>query len=232
MFISRMPLNVERAQTMRLISSPYRIHAAVEHAFAPGANRFAPDGRILWRVDASVHDKDVLWLYVVSPDRPDFSHLCEQVGWPTTTRWECKDYSPVISSIQEGQVWQFRLKANPSRRAARDRGLRPNAAIVGKTMGHVTVGQQIDWLVDRAACNGFEVLQGESATPLVNVSHRKIERFARGGETVTLSTARFDGLLRVTDKDAFKQVLCRGLGRAKGFGCGLMTIAPARRSAG
>ena len=150
MFISRMPLNVGRSQALRLLGSPYRVHAAVEHSFPPDSARRSADGRILWRVDASTKDKDVVWLYVVSPERPDFSHLTSQAGWSTTNAWETKDYSPVISLIREGQIWQFRLKANPARKVACDHGRRLNSKVVGKTMGHVTVEQQIEWLSVRS----------------------------------------------------------------------------------
>ena len=232
MFISRMPLNVGRSQALRLLGSPYRVHAAVEHSFPPDSARRSADGRILWRVDASTKDKDVVWLYVVSPERPDFSHLTSQAGWSTTNAWETKDYSPVISLIREGQIWQFRLKANPARKVACDHGRRLNSKVVGKTMGHVTVEQQIEWLSVRSNRHGFELLAGDADMPLVQVSQRKLERFAHGNETVTISTARFDGLLRVTDAALFKKTLCQGIGRAKGFGCGLMTIAPARMAIG
>ena len=39
MFISRMPLNVGRSQALRLLGSPYRVHAAVEHSFPPDSAR-------------------------------------------------------------------------------------------------------------------------------------------------------------------------------------------------
>ena len=65
MFISRMPLNVGRSQALRLLGSPYRVHAAVEHSFPPDSARRSADGRILWRVDASTKDKDVVWLQLV-----------------------------------------------------------------------------------------------------------------------------------------------------------------------
>lgn len=35
MYLTRMPLNVARGETRRLVASPYRLHAAVEAAFPP-----------------------------------------------------------------------------------------------------------------------------------------------------------------------------------------------------
>lgn len=41
---------------------------------------------------------------------------------------------------------------------------------------------------------------------------------------VALATVQYDGLLTVTDADAFRHGLGHGLGRSKGLGCGLMTV--------
>ena len=73
MYISRLPLNARRPEAIRLLSSPYRMHAAVENAFPPDACRVTDEGRILWRIDSSPAPTNETWLYVVSPDRPDFS---------------------------------------------------------------------------------------------------------------------------------------------------------------
>ena len=53
MYISRLALNVRRPETIRLLSSPYRMHAAIENAFPPDACRASDEGRILWRIDSS-----------------------------------------------------------------------------------------------------------------------------------------------------------------------------------
>lgn len=228
MYISRVPLNVTRAGAVHLIESPYRMHAAVEAAFPPDSVRDCADGRILWRLDSADQGRGV-WLYVVSPESPDLTHIVEQAGWPTHMEWESKDYTPLLSRIAIGQCWQFRLRANPVRRVHEDKGLRSRrdaSEIVGKLQGHVTVRQQSDWLVSRAQSHGFEIIADDMGEPSVVVKQRRKERFGRNGKTVTLTTAVFEGRLCVTDADEFRHTLCHGLGRAKGFGCGLMTVTP------
>lgn len=231
MYISRLPLNAVRRDAVQLISSPYRMHAAVERAFPPGppGDVKGDEGRILWRIDARDGGRSV-WLYVVSPRRPDFTHICEQAGWPTLRGWETKDYAPVIDHLREGQLWQFRLKANPVRRVACDRGRRENPGVVGTLQGHVTERQQIDWLLARCAARGFGVLTDEGGQPMLRVARRSKETFSHGAGKgkVTLSTCVFDGVLEVEDAMEFRQTLCWGMGRAKGFGCGLLTVAPPR----
>jgi CRISPR system Cascade subunit CasE len=44
---------------------------------------------------------------------------------------------------------------------------------------------------------------------------------------VTIGTTVFEGLLRVTDADTFKFALINGIGRAKAYGCGFITIESA-----
>ncbi len=43
---------------------------------------------------------------------------------------------------------------------------------------------------------------------------------------VKLTRVTFDGRLRVLDPAVFRRTLTSGLGKAKAYGCGLMTLAP------
>ena len=72
----------------------------------PNAVRNNDEGRILWRLDTSVADNGV-WLYVVSPEKPDFMHIVEQAGWPMHAEWETKNYEPLLERIAKGQRWHF-----------------------------------------------------------------------------------------------------------------------------
>lgn len=231
MFISRVPLSLDRLEAVAFASSPYRVHAAVERSFLPGSVREGAEGRILWRLDEVPGDATKVWLYVVSPERPDFSLVSGQAGWPESQEWVSKDYSPVLGRISEGQLWQFRLKANPVRKVLVDKGRKEREGVVGTLQGHVTEAQQRSWLLSRAEANGFRVAQTEQGFDRLVVSHRRREQFKRRDGVVTLSTAQYDGVLEVTDANRFRHALGFGLGRARGFGCGLMTIAPVRETA-
>lgn len=230
MYLTRMPLNAARGETRRLVASPYRLHAAVEAAFPPGMAGPSDTGRILWRLDQRPDEPQAFWLYIVSPEKPDLTHVVEQAGWPAHERlWETKDYAPLLDRIENGQHWEFRLKANPVRKVRKDKGRAPDKRVVGTIQGHVTVEQQVDWLASRAEAHGFELPLDDNGRPAVVVSQRSREMFRRGDNQVTLSTAVYDGVLTVTDADRMRATLCQGIGRAKGFGCGLITIAPVHR---
>lgn len=221
--LSRLFVNPQKRGARKLLTNAQAMHAAVRAAFPPDINENA--GRVLWRVDQT---DTTHTLYVVGPERPDLDHLVEQAGW-STRPGEVADYTPFLDSLRLGQEWAFRLVANPVRSVARDRGAR------GKIMPHVTVEQQIGWLLDRASASGFEVRHARPGGPPtvadVTVTGRRDLGFARSDRdsgqrrTVALRTARFDGSLRVTDVQAMRRALVHGIGRGRAYGCGLLTLA-------
>lgn len=218
--LSCIDLDLSRRKTLETIASPYRTHAAIEGMFGPDAAREDTNCRILWRVDDGGSSERAR-LYIVSPDAPVASEAAARFGVDESDV-ASKDYLSFSSRVAKGDVWRFRLKANPVRRVLVDKGRRPNEGIVGTIQGHVTVSQQLEWLESHAGPNGFSLV---SDTSDVVVSHRSREVFNRDDRKVTLVTAQFDGVLCVEDPDKFRHALGFGIGRAKGFGCGLMTIA-------
>jgi CRISPR system Cascade subunit CasE len=230
MYLSRIQLNPARRDARRILESPHVLHAAVFAAFPDPSPRLT--GRVLWRLDAAAHRAIV---YVTSPEAPDLTHLAEQAGWPTRDdTWLVRPYGPLLDRIEEGHHYAFRLTANPVHSERRPDGRR------GKVYGHVTVSQQEGWLLARQERSGFAIADAPDdrrvdldGTPLpaaraLAIVDRRTLAFSRRETKVTLRVATYEGLLRVTDRDAFVHALTHGIGRAKGYGCGLLTIAPAR----
>lgn len=118
MFISRIPLNKARYGARQLIGSPYKLHAAVECSFPPDAVRKNDEGRILWRLDALTNDKGV-WLYVVSPEKPDFTHIVEQAGWPMHEEWETKNYTPAARTYRKRSAMAFQTSCESGSKGKR-----------------------------------------------------------------------------------------------------------------
>ncbi|WP_199441448.1 type I-E CRISPR-associated protein Cas6/Cse3/CasE [Umezawaea beigongshangensis] len=220
MHLTRFEINTARRAARSLLTSPQKLHAAVLSAFPSPGDDAEPD-RVLWRLDQRAHQSN---LYLVSPREPDLTHLVEQVGWPTTNGWDTRDYSALLGKLAAGQQWAFRLRANPvsSRRKTAD-------ATRSQRFGHVTVAQQTRWLLDRTERHGFTVPTGVHDEPDVAVQGRETLKFDRCGRTVTLSTAVFEGRLEISDAEVFRRSLVQGIGPAKGYGCGLLTLAPLRR---
>lgn len=251
MYFTRFPINMSRRGTRGMLASPYRLHAAIA-ASSPSHREgdVSNEGRVLWRIDS---DPDGLasLLYIISPIEPNLVALDSQIGWPNKAKqWATKRYDPFLERISVGQRFTFRLVANPTVNRSAGGGKGDIATTNGrsKRIGHLTTLQQAAWLVgkdaykgrearvpdvfasqstSRALRNGFRVIDDSFGNMQMVVSHSKKQSFKRGsgGKRITLTTAQYDGVLEVIDPDLLRGALVRGIGHAKGFGCGLLTIA-------
>jgi CRISPR system Cascade subunit CasE len=218
-FLTRFQINPARRGARKLLASPQAMHAAVLAAFAEPALHH--DGhRRLWRVDQQSRQQATL--YIASPTEPDLTHLVEQAGWPTTQTWQTRPYGSLLASLEPGQQWAFRLTANPVHNGRHPK--KPETAPTQR-LGHVTARQQRDWLLARAERAGIRIPTGALGEPDLLIHRRTTISFPRNGDTVTISVATFDGRLEVVDADALRRTLVGGLGPAKAYGCGLMTLA-------
>ncbi|KIE28686.1 CRISPR-associated protein Cse3 [Streptomyces sp. MUSC 125] len=253
MYLTRFRFNTARPETRRLLSSPHRLHGAVNMAFPDPPAREGGGPRVLWRLDQAPAGR--VDLFVSSPSQPDLTHLVEQAGWPSLSGkgWSTFSYGEFLDALRQGDTWAFRLTANPVHHIRRDVDA-PGAPT--KRAAHVTPRHQIGWLLKHQERAGFTVLrrpvEGSSATADMDyeviVHDRAPMRFGKpsGGGAVAARAGRgqkgrataapdvrftrvtFDGRLEITDLTAFRRTLTHGLGKAKAYGCGLMTLAPVR----
>ena len=205
MYLSRVELDPTRRSTMLALYAPQKFHGAVESAF-PGERR-----RRLWRLDRL---GEKLYLLVLSEDVPNLSGAAEQFG--TGAAPETRSYDPLLKRITPGSCWQFRLVANPTK-SCKDKA-DPQAR--GVVRAHCTPKYQKQWLLDRAAKHGFALTE-DSFT----VTRVQWQRFAKHGTSpVLLLAVTYEGVLQVTDAQAFRELLCQGMGRGKAYGLGLLTV--------
>lgn len=195
------------------------MHAAIEASF-PAATA---GERRLWRIDKR---GEGVYLYLVSPSKPDLTHLNEQIGRPTLDGWQTKDYVPFLERLDVGQVWAFRLAANATHSGRQKPGQDT------QRYGHLTSAQQRDWLIARLPKWGLQPLtvardnngQGELR---VDVVGRENLRFAHGRNrgSISLNRVSYEGVVRIDDGAVLRAYLTSGMGHAKAYGCGLMTLA-------
>ncbi|SHK57356.1 type I-E CRISPR-associated protein Cas6/Cse3/CasE [Actinacidiphila paucisporea] len=233
MYLTRFRINTARREGRELLGSPHRMHAAVNMSFPDLLSRDGSGPRVLWRVDRN-SAAEVL-LFVVSPTRPDLTHLVEQAGWPAasdTPGWHTYDYGSFLDRLARGSTWSFRLTANPVHSIRRKEG-EPT-----KRTAHITARHQAAWLLSKQSQGGFEITSKEPGARLLEhrdehqlvVRDKRDLQFAKASErrTVTLTAVTYDGRLTVTDPEVLRRTLTQGLGKAKAYGCGLMTLAPVR----
>ena len=205
MYLSRVELDPTRRSTMAALAAPQKLHGAVESAFA-GERR-----RRLWRLDRL---GERLYLLLLSEDAPELSGVVEQFG--TGAAAETRSYDPLLQRVEPGSCWQFRLTVNPTRskKDSADHTAR------GPLKPCYLEVEQEEWLWAQAAQHGFAVSEGSFAVTRKQTYHFK----KNGTRPVTLLAVTYEGVLQVTDPEAFKALLCKGVGRGKAYGLGLMTI--------
>ncbi|UIZ92563.1 type I-E CRISPR-associated protein Cas6/Cse3/CasE [Corynebacterium sp. CNCTC7651] len=220
--MTRVLINPKRRGGARLLSDAQSMHAAVRSAFPPDIDE--TDSRVLWRVDPHEHHSV---LYIVGPEVPTVDHIVDQAGWPERPG-ETANYDRLLGSLMKGQRWHFELVANPTY-SVFEKGKR------GKVKAHVSPVHQLDWLYKKAPGCGFALAQRDATDALgavpqiterwTDVFHRDRAAGARK-QPVRVAKARFSGTLQVSDAALLRTSLQQGIGRAKGYGCGLLTLAP------
>jgi CRISPR system Cascade subunit CasE len=147
---------------------------------------------------------------------------------------DSKEVSAALEGVVAGAVLRFRLRANPTRKIETKtgpQGLRRN----GKRVELKTEQEQLDWLRRKGVDGGFALVSVRTASeiPDVRVSDEgKLGGFRasiheNGRRRVTFASVLFEGRLRVTDAEKFRGSLEQGLGSAKAYGFGLLSVAPA-----
>lgn len=209
--LTRLYLNPRKRGARKLLTNPEAMHAAVRSAFPPDID--TSGARVLWRVDSQ---GDEHTLYIVGPEKPDALHIVEQAGWDTRPP-QSADYGRFQDSLVNGQHWRFGLVANPVSAKAGERGTR------GKIVAHVTAEQQLAWLTSRGEAAGFRLLDDATVVGRERLSFQQVKGSTK--RRISISTARFAGTLEVTNAEALRTTLNQGIGRARAYGCGLLTLA-------
>jgi len=108
----------------------------------------------------------------------------------------------------------FEVEVNPTTR---------NGAS-GKTIPLKDPHTIIQWFLRKASLYGFSVDEKS-----IQVEKIGVRRFSKKNHMVTQATATIKGFLTVTNRELFQQSFREGIGRARGFGFGLLQLIPFRR---
>ncbi len=139
----------------------------------------------------------------------------------------------IVHDFPVGTKLRFRLNANPTRKLSTD-------PLAGKGK-RLSVGRDpaaiLDWLWRKAAAGGFEPVFGKGkdgwddnwrVTTQLFYAWKSAGEEENSSAKMTFGGAMIDGILRVTDASIFAETLRCGVGSAKAFGFGLLTVAPVR----
>lgn len=241
LYLSRIFLNPRSRRPMNELLHPYEMHRTLMHAFPDGGGKNAGDARekfgVLFRTETSTKADEPIKILVQSLAEPDWTflegfdgYLDGRAGDP----YEYRDIMPAVIKIKRGNRFAFRLRANPTRRIGNKED-----PMRGKRVELFREEEQIRWLLRKAKerekgiPGGFDLLMedghnGKYCSVKVRPEGKRIGRRGVVGEksTTTHLSVLFEGLLEVTDEKAFFHTICRGIGSAKAFGFGLLSLAP------
>jgi CRISPR system Cascade subunit CasE len=179
------------------------------------APRTVRDG-FLFRIDPSHEGAQII---VQSAVVPNWSYAFANFRGVLACEPKVCEYVPDFAA---GQRLQFRLEANPTRKidtkSASDKARRHGRRVP------VAADACIDWL------QRFEVAAGFKLDPQAVRLEFGLVRARKSSDKddgVSYASARFDGILAVTDPHGFSQRLLGGFGSAKAYGFGLMSVIPA-----
>ncbi len=180
----------------RWLRNPYQVHRLLWNAF-PGI----PDARrpFLFRVESSRGPGriPVLMQSFVEPVQPS--------GEPVVLL-AVKSFEP---SFAEGRTLRFALCANPVKRLNQERCRVPL----------IRDEDRLQWL-HRKLENSAELLECQ-------VSGGEVLYFRkdRAGKPGKIALVTYSGVLHVIDPSRFRNLVENGVGAAKCFGCGLLSVA-------
>ena len=202
MYMTRMRLNTEKYKTRMAFVNRNWFHGAIENALEQS------DDRKLWRLDQLNGE---YYLMIVSKDIPDLSSATVEFGYPEDpSSWETLEYDHLLSRIEKGSKWRFKLTANP---IIKD----------GHTVyAHAGVNNQTKWLMDRTEKNGFSI--DEDTLKVYNSHWVSFRKRKENGRRVTILSVTFEGIMEVEDPELVRNMLVSGLGKGKAYGQGMMTI--------
>lgn len=223
MFFSRITLREDARHSSDfwpVFQNPYTLHQSIWQIFSDHPDR---DRDFLYRIDK---DGSKPVIYTVSAREPGKNKNLWFV--------ESKVYEPKLHS---GARLAFMLRVNPvvSKRNAQKKQCRHDVVMDMKmslkekgssrnelpSIAAISHEAGWKWLSSRGEKNGFSVSKEQ-----IRADGYRQEKFIKkkGGRRIQFSILDFLGKLTVTDPALFSNTLYKGIGPAKGFGCGLMLV--------
>lgn len=222
MLLHRIHLNPRSREARRDLSDPYQMHSTLCRAFAP-TDQKCPEGEFLWRIEPETGTDNLPRLLVQSRSQPVWNRIgisdwLAQVDPAIDLENRLK-----LKSLQAGQRFRFRLRANPC--VTRNH----------KRIGLLRLVEQEAWVARKGELHGFAVPHlaesgaTEATEPRFDVQISQ-EQMLRGkqhtGNGIRVFAVLFDGRLTVTDPEKFIAALRSGIGHAKAMGLGLLSVVP------
>lgn len=226
MYLSKLLLNPRCRDARRDLSSPYELHRTLAHAFTTDSGTDYRDAhKVLFRIEPMAYAHAQPVVLVQSRTQPVWTELPETYLLNNADPAKTKEVAP---SFTTGQTLAFRLVANPTKkekREGRNQGRRvalPDHLDADATHEDAPTPARL-WLDRKGEQHGFQVQYANTDAFWLGLDRRGV---AKNG--IPIFGVRYDGLLQVTDPARLLDALATGIGPAKAFGFGLLSVARPR----
>jgi CRISPR system Cascade subunit CasE len=204
-WLARMEISAETALAHGK-SDSYGLHQLLWQCFPGEPDRKRDFLTRFDTLDGSFH------LWVLSPSKPT------RPDWCLPENFAIKE---IASSFLSHRYYAFDLRANPVKCMVQ-RNVQGERIRHGKRVPLIKPDELRAWIDRKGDAGGFRIVEDKPLEigPVVKSHFRKKEEAACHGGV------QFRGVLEVTDKKKFEETYYNGIGSAKGFGFGLLLLAP------
>ena len=195
----------------------YLLHQAVMELYS----QHNDPGRVLYRAEAAANEAVVL---VQSQRKPSAENLTLGLKPMGVTK-----EIDLANAFQKGAQYKFRLVAAPAMRP-----VKPNADGTRNRKPYYKQEEQMQWLIRKSEKGGFSLISQEPQQEWLGFDEADLSQVTitpigkkegkKEGKTITIYAVQFDGYLQVEDPALFYQAVKSGIGAAKGFGMGLLSL--------
>lgn len=203
-YLTKAEIDYETA-VKRGLKDSYAWHQKVWEAFP---ERDKESRNFLTRVDDIDSGFRLLILSMSIPTRPD---------WCPTDNWKTKE---MPDTFLDAEQFRFSLVANATKKKVirLENGERKKN---GKRIPIVGEENLTAWMSNKASQHGFSIAETQ-----LRITPMPRQYFMKKRKPGLHAATRFQGILKVTDKELFLKTLTTGIGTAKAFGFGMLCLSP------
>lgn len=201
MYLSRIDLRISSPAVRQTLHNCQDMHRTLMKAFDCGRE----EAGMLYRV---IRTDTAIYLYVQSLACPQWDRI-EKNGYQCA---KMRDISALPDQLRLNTVLRFSLLACPAKKVKGD----------GKNSRRVLLrgtDERLDWLKREGEKHGFALLEAHEAA-----KEQKLNGTKPSG-AFYLAGVPFEGVLQITDAEAFQNAFRQGIGPEKAYGFGMLMLS-------
>jgi len=226
MYLSQLTLNPLNRQVLSELARPYEMHRTLTTRCFDGTTITAQHNTtraeapstgahgLLFRLDEDSRNNQIV-LLAQSQTEPNWAGLPDG--------YALEVHGPKVFNLKDklaaGQMFGFRLRANPTKRMGKSAERQDT---IGKRVGIYEEEDQLKWLTRKGEQHGFKVLRAQIEKDQVLTGHKK-------EHAMKWLSVQFNGVIEVQDPTELHNAIAYGIGTAKGYGFGLLSLSPLNR---